>query len=81
MTGPEQVTVNELARRVSEALEEVQSLRNEVRPAVAFYARMVEAGDDLRGFAHVVGKFIKYGTAVGASVVTILGGLRILGVL
>lgn len=73
--------MNELARRVNEALEEVQSLRNEVRPAVAFYARLIEAGDDLRGFLRGLGRFIKYGTAVGASVVTILGGLRLLGVL
>jgi hypothetical protein len=80
VTGSEQVTINELARQVREYHEEVTGLRTEVGPAIAFYTRTVETIDDAKQLGRGLGRALKYGTAVGASLVTIFAGLRVMGV-
>jgi hypothetical protein len=61
----------------TDLMEEIAGLRSEVQPAVNFYNNLARFGEAVAKS----GRFAKWGAAFGASIVTILGGLRVLGIL
>ena len=84
MTPGEQVTLREFRQEVK---DEFAAIRNEFRfaqtqqaadfaPALDFYNRVNTVTQGLSR----VGRFVKWGAGLGASVVVIVGGLHSLGV-
>lgn len=82
MTGPEAVDIRAMKAELLEAIRdevghELQSLREEMVPAMRLAAVFARLGEAVADILHV----IKWGTGVGASVVAIIAGLRVLGII
>lgn len=60
-----------------EVHEEIDKIRTDVQPAIRLTAAVTRIAEAVADAA----RFLKWGAALGASVVTIFVGLRVLGVL
>lgn len=78
MTGPEKDEISQLREELS---AEIRALREAVQPAIRLTSALARITELVADVGQSLGRFIRWGVGIGAGLVTIILGLRALGVI
>lgn len=78
MTGPEK---DEIAQLREELSSEIRALRQAVEPAIRLTSALARISEITADVAQGLGRFVRFGVGIGAGMVTIILGLKALGVI